>query len=129
MFQQSTTQVKFRAIGLKYKVSGVAASNVRKTFCKTEENIPLHAAARRQLKRLAKPELDLLQLPIKCRSLRTRALKKISKAHSTTTASISTTGRAVRDLLPEGKMTWKKMMRPAGEKFTPDNKVGYFDRV
>ena len=31
------------------------------------------------------------------------------------TASISTIGRAVRDRLPEGKMTWKKMMRPAGE--------------
>ena len=27
------------------------------------------------------------------------------------TASISTIGRAVRDRLPEGKMTWKKMMR------------------
>ena len=34
-------------------------------------------------------------------------------------ASISTIGRAVRDRLPEGKMTWKKMMRPAGEKSTP----------
>ena len=42
------------------------------------------------------------------------------------TASISTIGRAVQDRLPEGKMTWKKMMRPAGEKFTPDNQVGYF---
>ena len=35
------------------------------------------------------------------------------------TASISTMGRAVRARLPEGKMTWKKMMRPAGKKFTP----------
>ena len=34
------------------------------------------------------------------------------------TASISTIGRAVRDPLPEGKMTW--------EIFTPDNQVGYF---
>ena len=42
------------------------------------------------------------------------------------TASISTIGRAVQDRLPEGKMTWKKMMRHAGEKFTPDNQVGYF---
>ena len=40
------------------------------------------------------------------------------------TASISTIGRAVRDRLPEGKMTWKKMMTHAGEKFTPDNQVG-----
>ena len=30
-------------------------------------------------------------------------------------------GRAVRDRLPEEKMTWKKMTRPAGKKFTPDN--------
>ena len=45
------------------------------------------------------------------------------------TASVSTIGRAVRACLPEGKMTWKKMMRPAGEKFTPDNQVGYFNSV
>ena len=31
------------------------------------------------------------------------------------TASISTMGRVVRDRLPKGKMTWKKMMRAAGE--------------
>ena len=31
------------------------------------------------------------------------------------TASISAIGRAVRDHLPEGKMTWNKMMRSAGE--------------
>ena len=45
------------------------------------------------------------------------------------TASISAIGRAVRDHLPEGKMTWNKMMRSAGEKFTPHNQVGYFNRV
>ena len=45
------------------------------------------------------------------------------------TASISTIGLVVRDRLPEEKMTWEKLMRPAGEKFTPDNQVGYFDRV
>ena len=37
----------FRAIGSKYKVSGVTVSNVWKTFCQTgAENLPLHAAAR-----------------------------------------------------------------------------------
>ena len=41
------------------------------------------------------------------------------------TVSISTIGRALRDRLPEGKMTWEKMMRPAGETFNPDNQVGY----
>ena len=45
------------------------------------------------------------------------------------TTSISTIGRAVRDRLSEGKITWKKMMRHAGEKFTPDKQVGYFNRV
>ena len=34
-------------------------------------------------------------------------------------ASISTIGRSVRDRLPEGKMTWKRMMRPAGENSPP----------
>ena len=41
------------------------------------------------------------------------------------TVSISTIGRALRDRFPEGKMTWEKMMRPAGETFTPDNQAGY----
>lgn len=38
--------------------------------------------------------------------------------------TISTIGRAVGDRLPEGMMTWKKIMRPAGEKCIPDNQVG-----
>ena len=45
------------------------------------------------------------------------------------TASLSTMGRAVRARLPERKMTWKKMMRPAGKKLSPDNQVGYFNSV
>ena len=45
------------------------------------------------------------------------------------TASISTIGRAVGDRLQDGIMTWKKIMRPAGEKCTPDKQVGYFNRV
>ena len=62
----------FRAIGSKYKVSGVTSSNVWKTFCQTgAENLPLHATARDQPKRLAGPELDLVQLLIKGRLSRT----------------------------------------------------------
>ena len=120
----------FGAIGSKYKVSGVTVSNVWKTSCQTRENLPLHAAARGQPKRLAKPELDLVQLLIKCRTSRTyKSIKENIEEQSMATASIYTIGRAVRDHLPEGKMTWKKMMRPAGKKFTPDNQVGYFNRV
>ena len=116
-------QGSFRAIGSKYKVSGVTVSNVWKTFCQTGENLPRHTAARGQPKRLEEPELDLVQLLIKCRPSRTyKDIKENIEGHSTATTSISTmTGRAVRDRLPEGKMTWKKMMRPAGEKFTLDN--------
>ena len=60
----------FRAIGSKYKVSGVTVSNVWKAFCQTGENLPLHAAARHQPKWLPEPEIDLVQLPIKCRPSR-----------------------------------------------------------
>ena len=105
-------------------------SNVRKTFYQTGESLPLHAVARSHLKRLAEPELDLFQLLIKCRPLRTyKGIKENIEAQSMVTASISTTGRAVGDRLPDGIMTWKKIMRPAGEKCTPDNQVGYFNRV
>ena len=61
----------FRAIGSKCKVSGVPVSNVWMTFCQTRENLPLHAAARGQPKKLAEPELDLVRLLIKCRPSRT----------------------------------------------------------
>ena len=71
MFEQSTTQEVFRAIGSKYKVSGVTVSNVWKTFCQTGENLTLHAAARGQPKRLTESDLHLVQLLIKCRPSRT----------------------------------------------------------
>ena len=61
----------FRAIESKYKVSSVTVSNVWKTFCQKGENLPLHAAARGQPKRLAEPELGLGQLLIKCIPSRT----------------------------------------------------------
>ena len=63
------------AIASKYKVSGVTVSNEWKTFCQTGENLPQHTAARGQPKRLEEPELDLVQLLIKCRPSR----KKISR--------------------------------------------------
>ena len=107
-------------------------SNVWKTFCQTGENLRLYAAARGQPKRLAESELDLVQLLLKWRPSRTYLTKaniENIEAQSMATASISTLGRAIRDHLPERKMTWKKMMRSACEKFTPDDQVGYFNRV
>ena len=71
MFQQSTYPGSVRAIESKYKVSGVTVSNVWKTFVKREKNLSLHADARGQPKRLAEPELDLVQLLLKCRPSRT----------------------------------------------------------
>ena len=95
------------------------------------ENPPRHTATRGQPKRLAEPEVDLVQLLINVdlRELTRALIKENIQAPSMAAASISTIGRAVRDRLPEGKITWKKMMRHAGEKFTPDNQVGYFNRV
>ena len=125
MFQQSTTLLSpgsCRAIGSKYKVSSVTVSKVWKTFSQTGENLPPHAAARGPQKRLVEPELDLVQLLIKCRPSRTyKGINENIKAQSMATALFTTISRAVRDRLPEGKMTWKKMMRPAGKKFILDN--------
>ena len=61
------------------------------TFCQTgAENLPLHAAARDQPKRLAEPELDLGQLLIKCRPSRTlityKGVKENIEAQSMATA-------------------------------------------
>ena len=85
-----------------------------------------------QLKRLAEPELDLFQLLIKCRPSRTyKGIKENVEVQSMATSSISTIGRQVLSETgsADGIMTWKKITRPAGEKFTPDNQVGYFNRV
>ena len=89
----------FRAIGPKYKVSGVAVSNVWKTFCQMGENLPRHAAARGQPKRLAELELDLVQLLINVdlRELTRALIKENIQAPSLATASLFSIGRAVRD--------------------------------
>ena len=112
----------FRAIGSKYKANGVAVSNVWKTFCQMGENLLRHAAAKGQPKRLAEPKLDLVQplINVDLREL--------------TWALINSFDFYNRPCCPrpfpaEGKMTWKKMMKPAGKNFTPDNKVGYLNRV
>ena len=112
----------FRAIGVKYKMSGLSALKIWKTFCQTTgDYLPRHTA-KGQPKKPEEPELDLEQLLIKSRpSITYKEIKENVEAHSTTTTSISAIGRDVRDRSPEGKMTWKKMIRPAAEKFTPDN--------
>ena len=103
-------------------MSRVTVSNIWKTFCQTGETLPRHTVGGGQPKSLEEPELDLVQVLIKFRPLITyKEIKENIEVHSTPTASISAIGPAVRDRLPEGKMTWKKMIRPAGEKFTPDN--------
>ena len=76
MFQQSTTQE--------------VVANVWKTFRQTGENLPLNTAARGQPKSLAQPELDLVQLLIKCRPSRTyKVIKENIEAQSMATALIS----------------------------------------
>ena len=88
----------FREIGSKYKVRGVTVSNTWKTLCQTGENLPDHTAARGQPERLEEPELNLVQLLIKCRpSITYKDIKEKIEANSTSTASISAIGRAVRD--------------------------------
>ena len=81
----------FGAMASKYKVSGF--SNVWKTFCQTRENLPRHDAARGQPKRLAEPQLDFVQLLIKCRpseNLTYKSIKENIEAQSMATVSIST---------------------------------------
>ena len=61
----------FRAIGSKYKVSGVTSfQRMEDLFQTGAENLLLNGTARDKPKTLAKPELDLVQLLIKCRPSR-----------------------------------------------------------
>ena len=83
----------FRATGSKYKVSGVTSFKRIEDLCQTRENLPLHAAARGQPRRLAEPQLDFVQLLIKCRpseNLTYKRIKENIEAQSMATVSIST---------------------------------------
>ena len=99
----------FRAIGSKYKVNGVAVLNVWKTFCQMGENFPRHVAAKGQPKRLAEPELDLVQplINVDLRELTRALIKENIEEPSMATASISTIGRAVRDRFRQGCLETK----------------------
>ena len=93
-------------IYFEYKESGVTNFKRMEDLLSNGRNLPLHAAARGQPKRLAR--LNLVQLLIKCRpqrELNYKGIKENIEAQSTATASISTIGRAVRNCLPEAKMT------------------------
>ena len=94
MFQPSTTQEVLQSKRC-YQFQTYGRPFVKRER-KIWENLPLHAAARDKPKTLAKPELDLVQLLIKCRPFRTyKGIENIG-AQSMATASISTMGRAVR---------------------------------
>lgn len=105
MFQQSST-LKFLSNRVKVRSEPCYSFKHMEDLCQTGETLPRHTVGRGQPKRLEEPELDLVQVLIKCRPLITyKEIKANIEAHSTPTASISAIGPAVRDRLPEGKMT------------------------
>ncbi len=48
-------------------------------------------------------------------------IKENVERFSTSNPSIAAIGRTVRTRLSTGIMTWKKIIRPSAEKFTPEN--------
>ena len=53
--------------------------------------------------------------------VRTSEIKENVERYTAINPSIAAIGRAVRSRLSTGIMTWKKMIRPSAEKFTPEN--------
>ena len=71
---------------------------------------------------LEPPDLELISILKNDRpSMTHKEVKEHLEQHTTTNASVSAIGRSVRRRLTEGEMTWKKMIRPAAEKFTQAN--------
>ena len=116
----------FRAIGSKFKVSGVTSfKGMEDLLSNGSGKSPSPCCSLGQTENAGKTRTRFGPAADKMQTFQNLTYKGIEniEAQSMATASNSTIGRAVRARLPEGKMTWKKMMRPAGEKFSPDNQV------
>ena len=105
----------FRAIE-----AGVS-KRIWKNFCETGKLEP--SCSMCSLKSpLEEPALELIQILQENRpSMTYNEIKENVEQFTTSNPSIASIGRAVRTRLSTGIMTWKKMVRPSAEKFTPEN--------
>ena len=115
------SQTSFRTLGRRYKVSSNIIKNIWLNFCQTGKLGPQRQAIGNK-SQLEPPDLELISILKNDRpSMTHKEVKEHLEQHTTTNASVSAIGRSVRRRLTEGEMTWKKMIRPAAEKFTQAN--------
>ena len=99
---------KFGDVASRYKVNRKTVEKIWTTFCATG-SYEVQQATKGGRKHLEENELNLLELLKKNRpSMTYKEMKANLDAFTTTNASIPAIGRAVRDRLSEGQMTWKK---------------------
>ena len=111
----------FRSIERRFKVSAGVPKRVWNNFCQTGKLEP-HRPVCGLKSPLEEPELELVRILKENRpSMTYNEIKENVERFTTSNPSIAAIGRAVRTRLSTGIMTWKKMIRPAAEKFTPEN--------
>ena len=111
----------FRDIERRFKVTAGVPKRVWNNFCRTERLEPYRSVCGVQSP-LEQPELELLRILKENRpSITYNEIKENVERFTAINPSIAAIGRAVRSRLSTGIMTWKKMIRPSAEKFTPEN--------
>lgn len=111
----------FRDIERRFKVTAGVPKRVWNNFCKTGRLEP-HRYVCGVQSPLEQPELELVRILKENRpSITYNEIKENVERFTAINPSIAAIGRAVRSRLSTGIMTWKKMIRPSAEKFTPEN--------
>lgn len=111
----------FRAIERRFKVTAGVPKRVWNNFCKMGR-LEYYRSVRGLKSPLEQPELEFVRILKENRpSMPYKEIKENVERFTACNPSISAIGRAVRTRLSTGIMTWKRMIRPSAEKFTPEN--------
>ena len=109
---------KFKEVAARYRVTGQFVSKLWKTFCETGD----HSSAKKKSVNPChlKPE-DVEMIYFKAY----RSIKEDLDTYCTLDGgtSVAAIGNIVRNKIPEGPFTRKRMAKPSSEKFTPQNLV------
>ena len=116
----------YSAVASKLKVSSDTIKKIWKAFCTSGESERPKSCAS-GVKQLKPDDLEFIEvLKTDKPSMTSGEILKEVKRHCFIPGGTSkeAINRAVRNFMREGKWSWKRMVKPAAEKFTPEN-IGY----
>ena len=116
---------QFMEVADRFRVSGPFVSNLWKTFCETGDHLP-RVKKSGNPSHLKREDVELINFLKKEKPSKTyRSIKEDLDTYCTLEGgtSVAAIGNVVRNRLPEGPFTRKRMSKPSSEKFTPQNLV------